>query len=185
MPGCGTIQGMERVCGVAWGRLVIALLLGTAIALRYPQVPGITALLAQWDRVHPSVAVRGALILFAEPPIRPDPACPILGALERGRMVRVQERRPDGWVAVRAAASGTVWVPDRPWLPPVDRETPLAMPLPAYAAPAAPPANGAPCAVRVIDAGAQVRVLRRGPAWSLVRFNGVTGWVTTAGLDEP
>jgi hypothetical protein len=162
-------------------RLLGALALGVALALHAPNLPGMAALLALLDAWHPAtVALTGAAALHREPPLAVR-GCPLLGAVEGGRPVQVVQRRADGWAQIDVAGSGRLWTPDGDALP--DGDAPLAAAIAAYAAPAPP--GACPTLRGVVDRGARVRVLMRGPAWSLVRSAGRPAWVATATLPPP
>jgi len=159
-------------------RLIGALALGVALALHAPHLPGAPALLAALDAWHPAtVALEGAATLHREPPLAVR-GCPLIGAVEAGRPAQVVQRRADGWAQIEVAGSGRLWTPDGDALP--DGANALHAAIAAYAAPAPP--GACPTLRGVADRGARVRVIARGPAWSLVRVEGRAAWIATATL---
>lgn len=175
----GAAAAHRPAMSIALGRLAVIAAVGL-LPLLLALAPGRHVVWAAWDARHPAtVRLTGAVVLHREPPL--DGRCPLLGALERGRVVQVVQRTATGWAQITAIESGTVWTPDGPWLPPDGAPpTPLAAPAAAYAAP--PPDGACHVVLGVADAGEAARVLRRGPAWTLVRVGGRQAWIPTAAL---
>jgi hypothetical protein len=106
-------------------------------------------------------------IVVSPTPTRPA-GCPVMGAIEPGRLYSIRERN-GAWLLLEVEGSGAVWTADK--LPAAQGQARLDRAIVAYASPSL---NGQPCAglLGAIEPGRVYTVVEQRTGWTQLRIEG-------------